>query len=309
MEKDGYKRCPKGNTFKLWLAFILGMSTMIIAVAVFDYISRQRGANPLANGGGLGAAPDYSGLSSEDVSPGVYEIENVSYQAKTKPTMGIEVMEINDFGQSSKVFITKVVKDSPAEEVELMRGDEIVRLDRRKIEDIADLQKIISKKTPKERVKIEILRAGKPKSMYIKMGSSITNDQIWNGKNLAQTNFGEESTCSSSLKMGDQISTWGMSLSPWTEELAQRYGLVSDEKGVIVKKVIPDSKASKAGLIVGDLIRALNQKPTPDMESFFDVLQTEERVLLDVSRQGESIYLAIPEEDDKPQCKRLKENG
>ena len=309
VEKDEYKKCPKGNTFKLWLAFVLGMSAMIIATAIFDYISRQQRFKLLPAREGLGGDPDYSDSPSEDVSPGVYESKNVSYQMKMRPVLGIEVMEIDDLGQSRKVFITKVVKGSPAEEAGLMRGDEIVRFDRRKIGDIAKLQEIISKKTPEERVKIEILRAEKLKFMYIKMGSLITDDQIWNGKNLAQANFEQGSTHSSGLKTGDQISTWGMSLAPWTEELARRYGLESSEKGIIVEKVIPDSKASKAGLMAGDLIRALNQKPTPNLKSFFDVLQKEGRALLDVSRQGQSVYLVIPQEDDKPLCKRLKEDG
>ena len=108
--------------------------------------------------------------------------------------------------------------------------------------------------------------------------------------------------------MQDETSNWGISVSPWTEQLSRKYGLESDGRGIIVEKVISGSQASKAGLMVGDLIRAVNQNPTPHLESFFDAMQNKGRVLLDVFRQGESIYLVIPEEDEKPLCKRLKED-
>lgn len=313
-EENEYKKCPKANVFKLWLAFVLGMSSMVIAVAIFDYISLDRKFKLLpilsAREGDVEEAGSDIGYGdpSESASSQTHESKKVSYQMRMKPLLGIEVMEILDSGQSKKVFITRIVKGSPADEAGLIRGDEIVKFDRREIEDITKLQELISKRSPEDRIKIEILRNGKRESLYIKLGSLILGDQIWNAKNLVQANFEEELSYSACSRMQDETSDWGISVSPWTEQLSRKYGLESDGRGIIVEKVISGSQASKAGLMAGDLIRAVNQNPTPHLESFFDAMQNKGRVLLDVFRQGESIYLVIPEEDEKPLCKRLKED-
>jgi len=304
-------RCPKLNALRLGLAFVLGMSAMIVAIAAFSHISQQRFglSSTSPDGSVLGGNPDYDDSSRETVSPPTHETKKISYQGEAKSVLGIEVMDMLDSGESGKILITKVVDGSPADEAGLVRGDEILRFDRRRVETIPELKEVVGRKIPNERVKIEILRSGERQSTYVKMGNPVTNFSPWNGTNFTQVMLEETPAHSSRSKMRNNPSDLGITISPWTEELARRYGLESDVKGIVVTDVTPDSKASRAGLMAGDLIRSVNQKSTPDLKSFFNAAQRERNLLLDVFRQGQSIYLAIPDKDDKPPYKRLNENG
>lgn len=145
--------------------------------------------------------------------------------------------------------------------------------------------------------------------MYVKMGNMTDGEQLLDTTNITRVSKEEESDDSSCLKEQDELSSLGARVSPWTEQLAREYGLALDEKGVIVEEVIPDGRAAGAGLLEGDLIRAVNQEPTPDLESFFNALQDKGTALLDVLRREVSVYLVIPEEEEKPLCKRLKDDG
>jgi len=313
---DEYKKCSKTGTFKLWASFIMGMAVMIIAAAMFDYASLK---NQFGAGGATvdsAEAGEISGLggvaaevdSSDEVAQ-KHESKKVSYETETQPFLGIEVMEIKDSDGSKRVLISRVIENSPAEDAGFKMGDEITRFDRRNVEDIEKLQQLISRKSPDERVKVDILRDGWGISIYVVLGSFVPADYAPADGNIVRIAAEQESEDSPACKgLLELVSSLGVSLSPLTEELARVYGLKQGEEGVVVEEVLPGSPASEAGLKQGDLIMEVNQEPTPDLQAFFEAFKTGGEILLIVLRGEETLFMVISDVEEKPVCKRLKED-
>jgi len=290
----------------------MGMAVMIIAAAMFDYASlkNQFGAGGSTVSGAeageiLGLGGEAAEVDSSDEAAQKHESKKVSYEAETQPFLGIEVMEIENSDGSKRVLVSRVIENSPAEDAGLKRGDEIVRFDRRDVKDIETLQKLISRKTPDERVKIEIMRDGSGISIYVVLGSFVPETRPPADNNIVRIADDDSSACKGLLEL---VSELGISLSPLTEELARVYGLKQGEEGVVVEDVAAGSPASEAGLKPGDLITEVNQEPVPDMQSFFEAFKTGGDILLTVIRGNEALFLLVSDAEEKPVCKRLKED-
>src|SRR5581483_10476927 len=79
----------------------------------------------------------------------------------------------------------------------------------------------------------------------------------------------------------------GARVMSFSAEAAEQYRQPADAQGVLVSDVDPGSQADEMGLIPGDLIRAVNQVPTPDGASFSKAVERvklAEGIVLDVLR-------------------------
>jgi len=178
-------KCSKLESLKLWAAFALGMTVMIIAAAMFDYATFK---NQFGTGGAAVSSADaaeISGLggvaaevdSPNDLIDDKHEVKKVSYEEVTQPFVGVEVTEIENPDGSKKILISRVLAKSPAEGAGLKEGDELIRFDHRDVDDIEALQGLISRKEPGDRVKIEILRDGGGVSVYVLLGSFVPDTE------------------------------------------------------------------------------------------------------------------------------------
>ena len=77
--------------------------------------------------------------------------------------------------------------------------------------------------------------------------------------------------------------------------LKQKYSIPDKEAGVAVVQVEEGSKAEEIGLTEGDLIRAVNQNKTADLNAFKEEtkkIDTKSGVVLDILRQGSPRYIS-----------------
>jgi len=237
-----------------------------------------------------------------------------------KTFLGAQIMSINEaiakqlgLESSEKVLVSEVVENSPADEGGLIRGDLVVRFDRQEVTDAQQLQNLVAETSPGDVVRMVVKRRGMNKVLYIKMGET-TNEEIA----LIASNTGDDSSSGkgaqartsqkSSLDTTDRDRTrdpllnisnkpesediWGISISPITPDIEQRYGL-ADKKGVVVVEAQPNSKGEIAGLEVGDLIKSVNNRETPDLSTFYSAISKTGDVLLDVYSQGEDKYITM----------------
>jgi len=75
-----------------------------------------------------------------------------------------------------------------------------------------------------------------------------------------------------------------------TPDLAQAFKLDANSKGAVVVKVIPNSPADKAGLKIGDVVRAVNQRPVntaDDLHNTIGLLRVGTDVTLTVLRNSQ----------------------
>jgi Do/DeqQ family serine protease len=71
---------------------------------------------------------------------------------------------------------------------------------------------------------------------------------------------------------------------------------VTEEKGVLVVKVVPNSPAAKAGIKAGDVISKLNGKPVSDANSLQKVVEDSQigkDLSLELRRNGQNLNLAV----------------
>ena len=243
-----------------------------------------------------------------------------------KSFLGAQILSIDEelakqlgFETSEGILVSEVVEGSPADKGGLTRGDLIIRFDREKVTDVQQLQNLVAGTSPGDLVKMVIKRRGMNKSLYIKMGG-ISNEQI----TLASSNSSDASISGkgaqartpqkTSFPSADrdrnkdrifQISkpesedSWGISISPLTPDIEQRYGL-ADKEGIVVAEVKPNSKGEIAGLGVGDLIMSVNNKKTSDLSAFYSAISKTSNLLLDVYSQGKDQYITMKADPQTP---------
>jgi serine protease Do len=183
-------------------------------------------------------------------------------------------------------LVNSVMKDSPAEKAGLKRGDVIRTFDGKPVLSADKLQSMVTDTPPKKKVDVEILRERKTLKLSILIGERPESAD--NGEEPAAT--------SPSKREKENEKTWhGARLRTLTPELAENFRQPADRAGVIVTDVETGSQAEEMGLAPGDIIRAVNQEPTPDLASFSRAtsrVKLSEGVVLDILREGRPMYLS-----------------
>jgi serine protease Do len=174
-------------------------------------------------------------------------------------------------------LVSDVMPDSPAEQAGIQRGDVILTFNDKKIEDTRDLAATVADTPVGEDVKVLVLRDGKQTSLPLTVGKMMPDGDA----EKPQSQQAERSK-------------WGFRLQEMTPEMARKYGL-SEDQGVRVVAVQPDSPAAQAGLRPGDILLQVNQKPVQSLQDVQDALAQadEEALLILVKRHEGSLFIAL----------------
>ena len=274
------EKCPQN--FKVWVSFLMGMVVIIIAIVVFDSVLVR---------GRIGQVQDNPREVSIETPVSSVNVEYVKTVSSTKDNepqawLGIEPMDINsqmaeqmDLDIKGGVLASKVIPDSPAEQSGIMRGDILYEFEYRDIKDTDQLEKLIEKSDPGERVKIGLFRQNKRMVFYVLLGerSAVSDPSI-------RTISGDTT----------DPSQWGMVVTELMPQICSAYGIPTNEQGILILKVISGSLAERAGARKGDLIRSINNTPVYRMSDFFDALASaNNQLLLNVLRQGSEFYITV----------------
>ena len=86
-----------------------------------------------------------------------------------------------------------------------------------------------------------------------------------------------------------------MSVAPLTPELADRFKLPKDAKGVVVQDVNPDGRAADAGIQPGDVIQEVNRQPVQTVDELRAAVRrnADKPALLLVSREGRNLFVTV----------------
>jgi len=276
------KLCPQN--FQVWVAFLMGMVVIVIAIVVFDKVSKVRVGTDnriitqedvLGPQSGLDVAGDYVqpvSLISSDKDSTWLGIEASDVTQAMAKQLGLEI--------SGGVLVSRVFDNSPAYKAGLLAGDIIFEFDRRDVDDIDQLSKLLSKAEPGDRVRLSLLRDGNREVLYVVLEESVNTN----------------STSSVSQIAGEIIPNdqeWGIVVSGLTDLLRTTYSIPANEEGVVVMMVVPGSAAARAGLTKGDLIRQVNQTRVDNITTFFEVIQSveDDNVVVCIYRQGTALFI------------------
>jgi serine protease Do len=178
-------------------------------------------------------------------------------------------------------LISDVNPGSPADRAGLKSGDIITKLDDSPVPDARALRLMIGEMSPGKRVQLAVLRDGIEQRYAVTLG-----DQPSDKADSASVSRG-----GSSSRALD-----GVSLEAVTPESARQLGLSRTMKGVVVRRVDPDSAAAKAGLEAGDVILEVNRHPVTNTEDVTRYIHESpaDTALLFVNHESQTRYLAIP---------------
>jgi serine protease Do len=187
-----------------------------------------------------------------------------------------ESLGLKDVGGA---LIGSVTPGSAADRAGLKRGDVIKSFNGLSVHDTNTLRNRVAETAPGSTADVTIVRDGQEKQVSVKL------DQA-SGDRIARADGGSGSADQASL---------GVSVAPLTPELASRYRLPRDTRGVVVQDVDPAGRAADAGLQVGDVIEEVNRQQVQSVEDLRAALRKspDRPVLLLVNREGSSRFVTV----------------
>ncbi len=202
----------------------------------------------------------------------------------TRGWLGVTVQALNkeladSFGleNSEGALINEVVKDSPADEAGLQRGDILLTYDGEPIKELNDLPRLVAATAVDKSVKVKIFRDGKERTIKVKIGRLDEGEQDMDADN------------------GDNGSALGVTAANITPELKERFSLESTD-GVLIMRIDPEGPAAEANLRVGDLIVEVDGKGVNSVSDFEGVVGTMSAgkiVRLLIQRKSTLLYTTV----------------
>ena len=199
--------------------------------------------------------------------------------------LGVYIQEVDD--KMAKAFdldkrdgalVSSIVDDSPAEKAGILEGDVIIRFDEKEIRDPSHLKNVVSSTKPGTKSRVKIMREGKLKTIHVTLEELSTHSHMLTG---------------GSSKLYD---SFGFSVENMSSLLAEKYGIGTNEKGVVVIKVDSESEAFEMGVREGDLIQRVGSESVESKTDFNQLVEEandEGAVLLLIKRKDISRFYAL----------------
>ncbi len=148
-------------------------------------------------------------------------------------------------------IVSEVHPDSPAQNAGIERYDVIRTINGEKIETADDVVRKIMLKEVGQRIRISLLRNGKPLDVW------ITTAQMPLDLEKTDVEEGEQRK--------EEI---GIGVENLTDQLRERFNIPKDAKGVIINEVLEGSPAEFAGLKPGQVIEEVNRVPVLSVSDY-----------------------------------------
>jgi len=198
-----------------------------------------------------------------------------------RPWLGISVQDLTSemveyFKVKDKegVLIAQVYPDTGAEKAGLVSGDIIKSVDDKPVKNVNELIKEIQKRKVGQKVKLNIIRDGKPMSIEVVTTAMPEKAELEKEKQ-------EEN------KLGAKV----QELNP---TLAARFNITGVKHGVVIVEVEEGSLAQEIGLQEGDVILEINRKKIETIKQFEKAIKDakiEKGILFHIHRKGSSFYI------------------
>lgn len=208
----------------------------------------------------------------------------------TRGWLGVTIQSITpdlakEFGlkNGKGAVVNDILKGSPAEKAGLKRGDVILEVDGKTVNDAESLRNIVAQREIGSHITIKIIREGKPISLTAKVSELPMEMQ-------------ETSIEKSEKEMDEENVFAGFTVIALSHEIAKQLGLSRDEKGVVIIKVEPDSPAEEAGLKKGDVIQEINKRTVTNLRDFNNIvsrIKEGDSILLFINRGERKFYAAL----------------
>jgi serine protease Do len=182
------------------------------------------------------------------------------------------------FGLDEKkgALVADIDGDGPAAKAGIEKGDIILAFDGKEITQMDELPLIVAQTPVGKNVAVELLRNGKKITKKVNLGELKD----------------EEVPRPPEVKTGGEI---GMEVGELTTELTQKCR-ITEEKGVVVTYVDPDSPAERAGMRPCDVIIEINRKPVVNLKEYNRAIQEarqSDKILFWLKRGRNSQFVVV----------------
>ncbi len=185
------------------------------------------------------------------------------------------------------VLVSEVQAGTPAEKAGLKSGDVILELDGKPVRSFHHFRNRISVLGAGTTVRLRVKREDKTFNVSVKLEE--LPDEVADVGKKPQL---RDDAPGGSFEGPENTPLEGVKVGGLTPTLRKRLNVPRNINGVVVESVSSKSPAVFAGLQSGDIIMAVNRKPTPSLKEFRSVAERERnRVFVHVWRRGSTLYL------------------
>ncbi|MGC9323517.1 MAG: DegQ family serine endoprotease [Desulfomonilia bacterium] len=199
--------------------------------------------------------------------------------------LGVSVQEITPkiaealgLSTTKGALVSEVIKGSPAEKSGIVQGDVIVAIGGNTVHNTSSLRFMISELLPGTEVEVKVFRDGRKKDVRVTIGD-LSKAQVPEHK----------------VYIEDNRFLAGATVAEITPGSRETFQIDNEIEGVLVVEVEDNSAAARTGLRPGDVILAINNTKTRNLEEFEQVVSMLRGVKMGISiyRQGMVMNLTI----------------
>ena len=206
--------------------------------------------------------------------------------------LGVGIQDVSqDLAKAFKLkntkgsLITAVMENTPAQRAGMLKGDVVVRINDKLIQNSNNLRNEIANAGAFTEIDLELIREGKSINIKLKLDERPQN-------------VGRVKMTPQLTPAVEQVKLLGMTVEALTDGNAAKLG-VKPESGVLISKIESGSPAEKAGLRTGMIIQEVERNAVKNIEIFKKIvneMDTAKGILLLVTTSGGSRYILIQEE-------------
>jgi serine protease Do len=171
------------------------------------------------------------------------------YIGATVQTLTGEMAESLGLSARKGVLVSEVTPGGPADRAGLRSGDVVLRVEGRPTENASRLTREVAAARPGAQLRLELLRDGAPRTVEVRTQLRPSEREV-----------SDPSLGGSELNRDGPDARLGIAVGPLDDMARRRWNLPTDERGVVVLRVDPDSDAAFKGLRTGDVIVRLNDR-------------------------------------------------
>jgi serine protease Do len=163
-----------------------------------------------------------------------------------------EIAETLGLKKAEGALVANVIEDSPAAKGGIKSGDVILEFDGKSVHEMRSLPRIVAETEVGKPVDVSIWREGKPATVKVAVGELKDDGKQASAEQGSSPNTGPGGELT--------IDELGLTLSPLTDKVRERFKLKADAKGVVVTKVESDGPAGAKDIRPGDVIIEVSQE-------------------------------------------------
>ena len=186
-------------------------------------------------------------------------------------------------------MVSDVNENGPSSAAGLKRGDVIIGFDEKEIQNVSQLRNMVARTLVGRTARVKVLRDGKEQVVTVKIGERPSDEM------LARKEPAAPGSTPEAVKPPDNVLA-ALRVQPLDSATMSQLNLPAKTTGVLINHVESGSPAEAAGLQRGDVIQEVNHEVIKSLEDYQKAsvkIKKEEMAVLLVSRQGNSLFVAV----------------